>query len=115
MSSTLRLAPLNGYWDDAANLVPLPLAYLAVTHGADLSFMPAAVTLGLMAHLVGDAVTHRGIPYGWPLSDFTVGVKVLVTGGLVERFAIFPTAVVYTAAVLTHTALALAPGACPVC
>lgn len=57
------------------------LAGWATAAGLDLSWLPAAVTIGWVAHLAGDAVTDRGVPLFAPFDRTRYRLTRLNTGG----------------------------------
>ncbi|PRX97145.1 metal-dependent hydrolase [Allonocardiopsis opalescens] len=96
---------ISGVMNAASTVVVLVLLNLAVT---DYSWVGAAVTLGILMHFLGDAVTHMGIPLFWPLktrSEFPFGFK---TDGKVERFVVTPLLIV-TILVLGYLQLPILP------
>lgn len=54
--------------------------------------LPAAVVLGVLTHIAGDALTTHGIPVPilWLRSRARVGVPVLATGGTLEALVVSP-------------------------
>ncbi len=60
------------------------LTALAAATVTTWSWLPAAVGLGCVLHLAGDALTPRGVPLWWPMPART-GVAVVTTGSPAER------------------------------
>ncbi|AEG58976.1 metal-dependent hydrolase [Desulforamulus ruminis] len=48
-----------------------------------------AMAAGYLAHLAGDMLTLSGVPLLWPL-PVMVRIPLVKTGGLLERFVVFP-------------------------
>ncbi len=57
---------------------------LAAATVATWSWLPAAVGLGCLLHIAGDALTPRGVPLWWP-QPTRIGVAVFTTGSWAER------------------------------
>ena len=53
-------------------------------------FLGVAAGLGYVAHILGDLLTPSGVPLLWPLYKKDIKLPVAKTGGLLERFIIFP-------------------------
>jgi len=60
------------------------LTALAAATVTTWSWLPAAVALGCLLHLAGDALTPHGVPLWWPLHR-RIGVAVFLTGGCAEQ------------------------------
>ncbi|GAA1556748.1 hypothetical protein GCM10009678_44700 [Actinomadura kijaniata] len=73
-------------------LADCALAGLAVwlMHDLDMSFVGFAVTLGCLAHVLGDCLTPRGCPVLWPAPWRLEIPLVPRTDGTVERFVVMP-------------------------
>jgi membrane-bound metal-dependent hydrolase YbcI (DUF457 family) len=80
-------------WRDIAGLAHAAVAaYVAyrLTHaGLDLSVVPAAVMVGYLAHLLGDAATETGVNWWWPDRRRYRWASV-DTGKAVERWIVVP-------------------------
>lgn len=55
-----------------------------------IGVLPAAVGVGVVAHLAGDILTREGCPLLWPLSRRRVSLMHFTTDGLIERLVIGP-------------------------
>ncbi|CUU54699.1 LexA-binding, inner membrane-associated putative hydrolase [Parafrankia irregularis] len=67
----------------------------------DMGFAGYAVTIGALAHLLGDCLTPRGCPLLWPVNWRMETVLVPRTNGTVERKVVVP--VLFCAAVILTT------------
>lgn len=66
-----------------------------------------AVALGWFAHCLGDAITHSGVPWLWPVDRDAVRLPLTIrTGGLVERVVIHPACVLAVLLVGWHNGTA---------
>ncbi|MDL4771273.1 MULTISPECIES: metal-dependent hydrolase [Thermomonosporaceae] len=73
-------------------LADCALAAFAVwlMHDLDMSFVGFAVTLGCLAHVVGDCLTPRGCPVLWPI-PWRIDIPLVPrTDGKVERWVVAP-------------------------
>lgn len=73
----------------------------------------AAVMLGFAVHIAGDVITEEGCPLLWPAKP-RVGLGLITTDGLIERWLITPVAVAAVTvwgSAQTHTTLLLECGA----
>lgn len=90
LACVLRFLPgVHGHWADAAGLgLAIGLAYWH----PGLVLVPACVTLGVLAHLVGDMATHGGCPLLWPFSkrSFHDTPWAFTTGKFFESRVAFP-------------------------
>ncbi|MBN1284539.1 MAG: metal-dependent hydrolase [Anaerolineae bacterium] len=62
---------------------------LIAEHCFDFAPYGRAAALGVVAHLLADALTITGVPLLWPLVKRRVGLPIMRTGGRLER-AIIP-------------------------
>lgn len=80
-------------WRDVAGvahaLAAFYIAYRLTHAGLDLSVVPAAVFLGYLVHLVGDAATETGVNWWWPDRRRYRWASV-DTGKSVERWVVVP-------------------------
>lgn len=82
LGAAVRLLKIKGWVDDIA---PIPVAYwLAHTDSFDVSFIPYAITLGVLTHIAGDMLTYGGCPLGWPWSQKMMGPQLFKTNSWVE-------------------------------
>lgn len=58
--------------------------------------LPLAVGIGWAAHIAGDCITNMGCPLGWPLSQRNLGLPLVDTDGLRERYLVVPGLMVAT-------------------
>lgn len=91
MSAGVRTFRIPGKIDDAAALA---LVGVALWLQVDLTLAPAALALGVVVHIAGDAITVQGVPWGWPYSQRNIGPKVIVTNGPEERKFLVPAFVI---------------------
>jgi membrane-bound metal-dependent hydrolase YbcI (DUF457 family) len=77
------------FWSGLKDCVTAGVA-VYLMHGLDMSFAGYAVTLGCLAHLLGDCLTPRGCPLLWPMSWRVETVLVPRTDGRVERLVVVP-------------------------
>ncbi|PKK13897.1 MULTISPECIES: metal-dependent hydrolase [Thermomonospora] len=76
-------------WSSAADCAVAALAVWWMS-GLDMSFAGYAVTLGCLAHVIGDCLTPRGCPVLWP-APWRVGLPLVPrTDGAVERVVVAP-------------------------
>jgi membrane-bound metal-dependent hydrolase YbcI (DUF457 family) len=80
-------------WRDVAGLahalVAFYIAYRLTHAGLDLSIVPAAVFVGYLVHLLGDAATETGVNWWWPDRRRYRWASV-DTGKAVERWVVVP-------------------------
>lgn len=74
---------------NAGTFVVCGLLAYGFAETVNLIWLPAAYTLGCLAHVAGDACTKGGVPLAWP-SRRTYRVSKLRTGGWVEVRLIGP-------------------------
>src|SRR5262249_3609711 len=105
-----RLGSAGTWWSavPVVLLAALALAALGVTHpltaaalaaasslyvlhaaGGTLAWLGPAVGLGCLAHILGDALTERGVPLLWPYPR-RIRFGAIDTGSLVERAVVTP-------------------------
>jgi membrane-bound metal-dependent hydrolase YbcI (DUF457 family) len=53
-------------------------------------WLPSAVLVGCVTHVVGDLLTVGGVPLAWPLSDARLSVGLFQTGSPWERLLVAP-------------------------
>ncbi|MBW8480774.1 metal-dependent hydrolase [Actinomadura parmotrematis] len=83
------------------------LALIAVwlMHGLDMTFVGFAVFLGCLAHILGDALTPRGVPVLWPV-PWRVEIPLIPrTDGKVERWVVVPLLTLGVAILAVRSAL----------
>ena len=49
-----------------------------------------AAGVGYLAHILGDMLTPSGVPILWPVLSKDIKLPLVKTGGLLERFVVFP-------------------------
>jgi membrane-bound metal-dependent hydrolase YbcI (DUF457 family) len=85
----------NGKFDyrDVAGLIHAAIAaYIAyrLTHsGLDMDVVPWAVTVGYIAHLIGDSMTETGVNWLWP-HPRRYRIASIDTGKAVEKWVVVP-------------------------
>lgn len=55
-----------------------------------LWMLPVAMGIGAAAHVVGDCLTDMGCPLAWPLSQTMMGLPLVDTDGLREKYIVVP-------------------------
>lgn len=88
----------------AAVLSCAAAGYVLVAGGATIAWLGPAVAIGCAAHLLGDALTERGVPLLWPLIPCRFRVGAVDTGSQVERLLIAPALVLALIVLATHSA-----------
>lgn len=93
-------------WGDVAGLVHAAAAayvgWLLAFSALDMVVVPWAVTIGVLAHLIGDALTEQGIPWLYPLRRW-YRMATIDTGKVVERWIVVPALYVALAAIVYAT------------
>jgi membrane-bound metal-dependent hydrolase YbcI (DUF457 family) len=79
-------------------------AYVLVAGGATIAWLGPAAAIGCLAHLLGDALTERGVPLLWPLAARRFRVGAIDTGSQVERLVVAPALLIALAVLATHSA-----------
>lgn len=93
LAAALRALKAGGHW---ADLIGLAAAGAACWFKlpAVAALLPAAVAIGCIAHIAGDALTHGGCPLLWPFSlrEFHLLPRPLrlTTGKLAEHWLVTP-------------------------
>jgi membrane-bound metal-dependent hydrolase YbcI (DUF457 family) len=80
--SVCRLIKRPGPGDEIAAAVAA--VALAWTPQLDLSYIPVAVLVGVLSHLLGDGITKQGIPLLWPLERKNYRLARMTAGGPLE-------------------------------
>ncbi len=81
----------------AAVLAAVGALYVLHAAGGTLAWLGPAVGLGCLAHILGDALTERGVPLLWPYPG-RIRFGAIDTGSVVERAVVAP-CLVFTGAV----------------
>jgi membrane-bound metal-dependent hydrolase YbcI (DUF457 family) len=88
----------------AAALSCAAAGYVLVAGGADIAWLGPSVAIGCLAHLIGDALTERGVPLLWPLTPRRFRIGAVDTGSRVERLVVAPVLIVALAVLAAHSA-----------
>lgn len=88
LAGVVRLFHIDGYLDD---LAPIPVALALVwLQPVSLTFVPVALVIGALAHMVGDMLTKMPVYITWPFSDKGIALDLFTTGKRVERWIVVP-------------------------
>lgn len=93
-AALVRLFKIKGYIDDVAP-IPAVLALVILT-SVPLWYVPYAMVIGCLIHIVGDLITQVKIPIFWPFSSEGYALKLITTDGPTERWVIAPACVAAT-------------------
>lgn len=70
--------------------LPAALLVSLVVTVAGGPLLGIAAGVGYLAHILGDMLTPSGVPLLWPAIRKNIKLPAVKTGGLLERFVVFP-------------------------
>jgi membrane-bound metal-dependent hydrolase YbcI (DUF457 family) len=103
LAAAIRILRIKGWVDD---MIPIPIAIVVIKMELDVTVVPYAVVLGVLAHIAGDMVTLGGCPLAWPWSQKMMGPQLFRTGSWVETGPITIVCWLTVGAVVTFNAAA---------
>jgi membrane-bound metal-dependent hydrolase YbcI (DUF457 family) len=88
LAGVVRLLKIPGWFDDVA---PIPLVGGVVfLTDIPLWYVPPALALGCLIHIVGDMLTDEGCPLLWPVLSYRFSFHLMTTDGRGERWILNP-------------------------
>lgn len=80
-------------WGDIAGFVhavaAVAVGYALAHSTLDMAVVPYAVTIGVVIHILGDALTEKGVPFFWPKLRY-FRFATIDTGKSVEKWLVVP-------------------------
>ena len=74
-------------------IIPKILKHRGITHSLIFCIVGIIINryfgLGILSHLVLDSFTIQGIRWFYPISDKSLGIKIVRTGGILEKIIFF--------------------------
>lgn len=73
------------------DLAPIPfVGSVVIFSDLDLDYVPIAIMIGCVVHMLGDMITKMGLPIFWPISTRKYRLASIKAGGKIERLLIVP-------------------------